>query len=201
MTTDLILLGILHSGEFYGYEIMKIIKSVMLQITDVTTGTLYYKLKGLEKKGLVTHSEEKDGKRPVRLRYSITREGREAFRKMAQDHIHQAGRPYWPVMPSLFFINLLDPDASILAIRERITRLERELAKLEKLHNQLKQNDFPFQADLIVQHGMKHIRTDIDILNRFDEKLSDPDLKKFDSAGLKERLQQYIDIVPDLERL
>ena len=201
MSTDLILLGILHSGEHYGYEIMKIIKSIMLEITDVTTGTLYYKLKGLEKRGLVTHFEEQDGRRPIRQRYSITGKGREVFQEMALRHIVQAGRPYWPVMPSLFFINLLDPTTSILAIKDRISRLEAELTRLGELSEHLKQNDFPFQADLIVQHGMEHIRVDIAVLKRFIKKLSDPDIGKSDSTGLKERLQQYMDIMPDLERV
>jgi len=201
MSTDLILLGILHSGEHYGYEIMKIIKSIMLEITDVTTGTLYYKLKGLEKKGLVTHLEEQDGKRPVRLRYSITGKGRELFKEMALNNIVQAGRPYWPVMPSLFFINLLDPETSILAIGDRISRLETELTRLGALSDHLKQKDFPFQADLIVQHGMEHIRIDIAVLRRFIKKLSDPDIRKFDSRSFKEQLQHYMKIVPDLERV
>jgi DNA-binding PadR family transcriptional regulator len=201
MSTDLILLGILHSGEYYGYEIMKIIKSVMVQITDITTGTLYYKLKGLEKRGLIIHTEEQDGRRPVRFRYSITPEGRETFQRMAQDHIAHAGRPYWPVMSSLFFINLLDPDESIRAIRDRIERMEAELARLDKLRTYLQQGSYPFQANLIVQHGIEHIRADIGILKRFIENLSDPDLKLFDTTRMKERLQQYMDIMPDLERV
>ena len=195
MPTDLVLLGILHSGEFYGYEIMKIMKSVMVQITDITIGTLYYKLKGLEKRGLVTHLEEQNGKRPVRFRYSITSEGRETFRRIALDHIVQAGRPYWPVMPSLFFVNLLDQDDSNLAIRERISRLETELSRLGKLRDHLKQGDYPFQADLIVQHGMQHIKTDIDILHRFIDGLADPDLKKFDAARTKAQWKRFMDSV------
>lgn len=200
MPTDLILLGILHSGEYYGYEIMKIIKSVMVQITDITTGTLYYKLKGLEKRGLVIHNEEQDGRRPVRFRYSITPEGRETFRQMAQDHIAHAGRPYWPVMSSLFFINLLDPDESIRAIRDRIKRLEAELARLGRLRSYIQQGSYPFQANLIVQHGMEHIRTDVGILERFIDNLSDPDLEKIDSVRSKKLLERYLDDMPDQER-
>jgi DNA-binding PadR family transcriptional regulator len=201
MPTDLVLLGLLHIDEFYGYELIKIIKTVMLQITDITTGTLYYKLKGLEKRGLVSHLEEQDGRRPVRFRYSITPEGREAFQHMSQENILQAGRPYWPIMPSLFFINLLDPDESRRALKKRIERLEAELSRLENLKDHIHRAGGAFQADLIVQHGMEHIRIDIDILNRFIDGLADSDLNKFDADRLKERLQHYMEIMPDLERV
>lgn len=201
MSTDLVLLGLLHIDEFYGYELIKIIKSVMLQITDITTGTLYYKLKGLEKKGLVSHTEEQDGRRPVRFRYSITQEGREVFRRMAQENISRAGRPYWPVMPSLFFINLLDPDESRGAIKNRIDHLEAELNRLVKLKEHIQRSNAPFQASLIVQHGIDHIRVDIDILNRFLDGLADPDPERFDAASFKKRLEQYLNIMPDLERV
>lgn len=196
MSTDLVLLGLLYIDDFYGYEIMKIIKSVMLQITDITTGTLYYKLKGLEKKGLVSHLQEQEGKRPVRLRYSITPEGREEFKRMAQENINRAGRPYWPVMPSLFFINLLDPDESSKAISNRIDRMETELGRLAELKDQIEKSRGPFQARLIVQHGIEHIRIDIEILHRFLDSLADPNLDRFDAASFKKRLEHYLNIMP-----
>jgi DNA-binding PadR family transcriptional regulator len=201
MPTDLVLLGLLYIDDFYGYEIMKIIKTVMLQITDITTGTLYYKLKGLEKRGLVSHLEEQDGRRPVRFRYSITAQGREEFKRMAQENINRAGRPYWPVMPSLFFINLLDRDESSKAIRKRIERLEAESDRLTRLRKEIRQLGGPFQADLIVGHGLEHIRVDIDILKRFLDGLADADQETLGLARLRERLQHYMEIMPDLEKV
>jgi hypothetical protein len=112
---------------------------------------------------------------------------------MAQDHIIQAGRPYWPVMPSLFFINLLDTNSSCMALRERISHLEAENIRLGKLRDYLKQEDYPFQADLIVQHGMEHVRTDIKILKLFIKKLCDPDLKKLDEAKAKIHFERFMD--------
>jgi len=200
MSTDIILLGILHTGEYYGYEIIKIIKSVMLEIADITTGTLYYKLKGLEKNGLVTHTEEQDGKRPVRMRYSITDKGREAFREMAQDNIIKAGRAYWPVMPSLFFINLLDTSASCEALRERKDRLEAEITRLEKLSSYLQLEEYPFQAELIVQHGIWHIRADINTIELFIKHLCDPNLKKMDDANAKKLFERFMTKVSSREQ-
>jgi DNA-binding PadR family transcriptional regulator len=51
MEIDIVLLGILSGGGFIGCQVTKIIKSVMADIADVTTGNLYYNLKGLEGKG------------------------------------------------------------------------------------------------------------------------------------------------------
>ena len=200
MPTDLVLLGLLHIDDFYGYEIMKIIKTVMLQITDITTGTLYYKLKGLEKKGLVSHFKEQDGRRPVRYRYSITPRGREEFRRAAQENLDSAGRPYWPIMPSLFFIKLLDPDMSRIAINKHIERLEAQILKLEKISGILRENRAPLQGRLIVEHGVEHIKVDIDILKRFSDSLEDRDTAEFDFASLKERLRRYMVTMPDLGR-
>ncbi len=165
METDIILLGILYDDDFYGYEIMKIVKRVMVHISRISTGTLYYKLKNLEKKGLIVSREEQEGNRPKRYRYSIKEKGQKTFLKLAIENITRSHRAYWPLMPSIFFSHLLPVQAVTDSLRERAMKKTLELEMLRETHKHVLKNPYPFHAAMIMKHGIMHIEIDIAWLN------------------------------------
>ncbi len=165
METDIILLGILYDDDFCGYEIMKIVKKVMVHISQISTGTLYYKLKNLEKKGLVVSREEQEGNRPKRYRYSITDAGRETFLRLAIENITKSQRAYWPLMPSIFFSHLLPIQEVAVSLRERTRKMALELEFLKETHRYVLKNPYPFHTAMIMKHGIMHLETDIAWLN------------------------------------
>src|SRR5215468_5816111 len=55
MKAELLILGVLHRGNFHPYEIKRRLENAMIECyTDVDVGTLYYAIRQLEKKGLIT---------------------------------------------------------------------------------------------------------------------------------------------------
>src|SRR5215831_7683530 len=54
MKAELLILGVLHRGNFHPYEIRRRLKNAMVECyTDVDVGTLYYAIRQLEKTGLI----------------------------------------------------------------------------------------------------------------------------------------------------
>lgn len=167
MEIDIILLGILSGGDFFGYEIMKIIKAVMADIAAVTTGTLYYKLKKLEGKGLLSSTREREGLRPTRQRYAITDRGRRAFLEMAMTNITTERRPYWPHLSSLFFVQYLPARKAAEAVRRRAGDLRKILRRVNTTRSDMADRGYPFHALLLVEHGQRHLEVDISWLENF----------------------------------
>lgn len=171
MKVDIVLLGILSGGDFFGYEIIKIIKSVMVDIANVTTGTLYYKLKGLERKGYLSSAREREGRRPQRLRYSLTDSGRRAFQALALENIDGESRPYWNYLSSLFFVQYLPADDTREALLRKKNKHETTLRRLLATRKKMKDRGYPFHALMLLDHGLRHLRVDIAWLEEFAGRL------------------------------
>lgn len=196
MEIDIILLGILSGGDFFGYELMKIIRAVMSDIAEVTTGTLYYKLKGLEKKGFLSSSSEQEGLRPRRLRYSITAEGKEEFLRLAMVNITAGGRPYWPYLSSLFFVQYLPEEEVLRAVKGRIAFLEKVLARVRAAKKVMKAQNYPFHALLLADHGLSHLEVDISWLRTFARTLKKNAASLADHEYSREAWERHMESVP-----
>ena len=171
MEIDIILLGILSGGDFFGYELMKIIKSVMGDIASVTTGTLYYKLKNHEKSGHLRSVKEREGLRPQRIRYTITARGRKKFRALAMEIISSQKRPYWPYLASIFFVQHLPAAEVCAALRRKREDLLRTRERLTATQSVLDKNIYPFHTSMLVEHGLRHLDVDIAWIGEFADRL------------------------------
>ncbi|HYX46091.1 MAG TPA: helix-turn-helix transcriptional regulator, partial [Sphingomicrobium sp.] len=83
MNARLLVLGVLHRGDFHPYEIKRRLEAAMVECyIDVEVGTLYYAVRQLEKEKLIKAiAEERVARGGVRTIYSITDAGRSGFRK------------------------------------------------------------------------------------------------------------------------
>ncbi len=196
METDIILLGILYDDDFYGYEIMKIVKKVMVHISQISTGTLYYKLKNLEKNGLVVSQEEQEGNRPKRYRYSITDAGRKTFLELAIENITKSHRAYWPLMPSIFFSHLLPIQEVTDSLRERAGKKALELEILKETHRYILKNPYPFHTVMITKHGIMHLETDIAWLNELADLMESQGQDIEDISITRREWEAYLGAAP-----
>ncbi len=198
METDIVLLGILYDDDFYGYEIMKIVKKVMVHISRISTGTLYYKLKNLEKKGLIISREEQEGNRPKRYRYSITNAGRETFLRLAIENITKSQRAYWPLMPSIFFSHLLPIQEMADSLRERAGKMALELEFLKETHRYVLKNPYPFHSAMIMKHGIMHLETDIAWLNELADLMENQGLDLENLHITRKEWENFLEEAPAL---
>ena len=74
----LLILGVLHRGNFHPYEIKRRLENAMIECyTDVDVGTLYYAIRQLEKNRLITAvRKERVTRGGVRTVYGISSGGK-----------------------------------------------------------------------------------------------------------------------------
>src|SRR5215831_11345533 len=100
MNARLLVLGVLHRGDFHPYEIKRRLEAAMVECyVDVDVGTLYYAVRQLEKDGLITAiAEERVARGGMRTIYRITDKGRAEFR----DRLHRQLDAEGPVNQTLY---------------------------------------------------------------------------------------------------
>ena len=83
MNARLLVLGVLHRGDFHPYEIKRRLEAAMVECyIDVDVGTLYYAVRQLEKERFIAAvAEERVPRGGVRTTYRITPEGRAERRR------------------------------------------------------------------------------------------------------------------------
>ncbi len=83
--TDTIILGLLISGDKYGYEITKLVSERSDHLYELKEATMYSSLKRMEKDGHITSywgNETQGGRRRY---YRITHSGRELYKRNKQN--------------------------------------------------------------------------------------------------------------------
>src|SRR5437016_9107194 len=119
MNARLLILGVLHRGDFHPYEIRRRLQAAMVECyIDVDTGTLYYAVRQLQKEGLITAvAEERVARGGVRTIYSITPKGRAEFRQGLHRQLEAEGPVSQTLYGALLFLHLADPEVVKDAIR------------------------------------------------------------------------------------
>jgi DNA-binding PadR family transcriptional regulator len=132
MEARLLILGVLHRGDFHPYEIKRRLQAAMVECyIEVDVGTLYYAVRKLEKDGLIEAvAQERVPRGGMRTIYRITPQGRAEFR----DGLHRQFEAEGPVPQTLYgallFLHLADAEIVKHALRARIARLDELIAKL-----------------------------------------------------------------------
>jgi len=80
---EMALLGFLVEGQKYGYELFKEISDPMGigSVWRVKIGKMYSMLKRLESQGFISATSKKDGNRPQKNMFSLTKKGKDMFKK------------------------------------------------------------------------------------------------------------------------
>jgi DNA-binding PadR family transcriptional regulator len=139
MNARLLILGVLHRGDFHPYEIKRRLERAMVECyTDVDVGTLYYAVRQLDKEGLIEAvAEERVARGGVRTIYRITAEGRTEFRKGLHRQFDVEGPVSQTLYGALLFLHLADPGVVEDALRRRIARLDDLIEKLKPIRQEL----------------------------------------------------------------
>jgi DNA-binding PadR family transcriptional regulator len=138
MKASLLILGVLHRGDFHPYEIKRRLEAAMVDCyIDVDVGTLYYAIRQLDKEGLISAvSQERVARGGMRTIYRITDKGRANFKELLHAQFEQDGPVYQTLYGALLFLHLCDLDIVEPLVRRRIARLDETIAKLEPIKKQ-----------------------------------------------------------------
>ncbi len=139
MKARLLILGVLHRGNFHPYEIKRRLKNAMVECySDIDVGTLYYAIRQLAEEGLISAvSRERVTRGGTRTIYRITRSGKAEFRALLHRQFEQEGPVSQTLYGALLFLHLSDPAVVADLIRRRIAHLDGLIAKLGPIKKDL----------------------------------------------------------------
>ncbi|HLI17582.1 MAG TPA: PadR family transcriptional regulator [Rhodanobacteraceae bacterium] len=161
MKAKLLILGVLHRGNFHPYEIKRRLQNAMVECyTDVDVGTLYYAIRQLEKEGLISAvSRERVVRGGMRTVYKITSKGKSEFRDLLHRQFEEEGPVSQTLYGSLLFLHLSDPAVVEDLVRKRIARLDELIAKLDSIGGKFRP---------VLSTGGEHLLRHIDKQRRLD---------------------------------
>lgn len=154
MKTSLLILGVLHRGDFHPYEIKRRIKSALIECySDIDTGTLYYAVRQLEKEELISPVRtERVVRGGVRTVYAITVEGRRRFQDLLYEQFEVEGPVAQTLYGALLFLHLCDHTRVRALVAAKLARAEELIAKLKPLRK-----EFADRLSTGGEHLLRHI--------------------------------------------
>ena len=179
MNARLLILGVLHRGDFHPYEIKRRLEAAMVECyIDVDVGTLYYAVRQLEKEQLIEAvAQERVARGGVRTIYSITDKGRAEFRNRLHRQLEMEGPVGQTLYGALLFLHLADPKTVKQALRRRIARLHDLIAKLDPIRDEL---------GLRLSTGGEHLLRHIEQQRRLDREWLKSLLADIDASGIRD---------------
>jgi DNA-binding PadR family transcriptional regulator len=133
--TRLLILWLLSEAPGHGYRIKKILDDEGLRFWfPIETGSIYAVLRSLVKGGFVTvEGIEREGQRPERTRYAITRDGREHLAELLARAWRELRSPADPFQLALAARSELTEAEVERLLGERIDALRDRIADLDQL--------------------------------------------------------------------
>ena len=161
MKARLLILGVLHRGDFHPYEIKRRLENAMVECyIDVDVGTLYYAIGQLEKADLISPvSHERVARGGMRTVYRITAKGKAECQSLLHRQFEEEGPVSQTLYGALLFLHLSDLTVVEDLIRRRIARLDEHIAKLGPIRKELAP---------VISTGGEHLIRHLDKQRRLD---------------------------------
>jgi DNA-binding PadR family transcriptional regulator len=163
MKAELVILGVLHRGNFHPYEIKRRLLNAMVQCyTDVDVGTLYYAIRQLAKTRLITAvSRERVARGGMRTVYAITPKGKDRFQELLNECFAAPGAVSETLYGAMLFLHLADLRLVADLLAARIKLQADAIIKVQEVRGQL--------APLLSSGGL-HLLNHLDAQRRLDQK-------------------------------
>ncbi|HEX3665998.1 MAG TPA: PadR family transcriptional regulator [Rhizomicrobium sp.] len=186
MKARLLILGVLHRGDFHPYEIKRRLENAMVECyIDVDVGTLYYATRQLEKEGLISAvSQERVARGGMRTVYSVTEQGRLEFRRLLHGQFEQDGPVSQTLYGALLFLHLCDLAIVEALVRKKIAGLDKQIAKLGPVREKLSEV-LSTGGDYLLRHLDRQRRLDRDWLK---ELLADIEARRVRDVARPDKL-------------
>jgi DNA-binding PadR family transcriptional regulator len=151
-------LGLLSEDPLYGYTIEKKIgERGMRRWTDIGFSSIYYVLKRLERRNLITSSCEQQEDKPARKIYTITEEGREIMQEKVRQLLSRSRRIASPFDLGIANLWLLPPHEVVACLQERTCELDNALDHVRSLRGQHEVDNKPYFVLALTDRAAAHI--------------------------------------------
>ena len=132
MDHTLLVLGLLKLQDMHGYQLGDLIDRRLKYLTDLKKPTLYHLLSKLEADGAVTKSVSRNGNRPERYTYRLTKSGAARFQELLRQNLQDAHAAYFNDDMGLLFLSELPAVEARQFLEQKRARVEEAAAHLQR---------------------------------------------------------------------
>jgi DNA-binding PadR family transcriptional regulator len=163
MKAELLILGVLHRGNFHPYEIKRRLQNAMVECyTDVDVGTLYYAIRQLEKNGLIAAvRQERVARGGMRTVYGISASGKRRFQQLLNEQFAAQGPVAQTLYGPMLFLQFSNLPLIADMLRTRILRETESIRELAQIRKQI---------GSIAATGALHLMKHLELQHRLDRK-------------------------------
>jgi DNA-binding PadR family transcriptional regulator len=163
MKAELLILGVLHRGNFHPYEIKRRLRNAMVECyTDVDVGTLYYAIRQLAKNRFIAAvRRERVARGGVRTVYGISASGKRRFQQLLNEQFAAEGSVAQTLYAPMLFLQLSNLHLIADLLRTRITRETQAIREIAEIRKQM--------APMLSTGGL-HLLKHLDLQHRLDQK-------------------------------
>lgn len=160
---------LLRYGPQHGYSLKQIVEEQIAAFNKIKLPTLYYHLEKLHSGGYISVSQERDGNRPEKSIYTITKEGEAHFERLLRKQLTAPYETEFYIDGALYFSDHLDKDELTNEITKRIAPL---VAHIQKLSSHCEQfiasipGHSQLSAKSIFNHHLAHLRAELEWLEQ-----------------------------------
>ena len=163
MKAELLILGVLHRGNFHPYEVKRRLRNAMVECyTDVDVGTLYYAIRQLAKnRFIVAVRRERVARGGVRTVYGISASGKHRFQQLLSEQFAAEGSVAKTLYAPMLFLQFSNLHLIADLLRTRIARETQAIREIAEIRKQL--------APMLSTGGL-HLLKHLDLQHRLDQK-------------------------------
>ena len=160
---ELLLLGLLTWESMHGYRLHEFLEHRLHFVTNLKRATAYRLLETLRRRGLVDGETEREGRRPERLVYRLTSDGRKRFETLLRAQISQSHSAVDPSNVALLFLDALPPAERVVGLSERRRHVEDDRQSLDAL---IQAHPASSPARLVLERELIHHDAEMQWLDR-----------------------------------
>jgi len=181
---EAVVLGIVNEQYGYGYEIEKVIKERNIrEWTEIAFSSIYYVLKRLEERGLITSSTEAAAGRPTRRVYTITHSGRDALKAKITDALSRKAEAQSPFDLGIGFMGVVPIPDVVDCLGGYIGSIEGSRSRLEERLRRIEDVGWPFYIRALATRHIAMLDAEREWVQGFIAELEDYCASE---AGVKE---------------
>ena len=157
MDHTLLVLGLLKLQDMHGYQLSDLIDRRLKYLTDLKKPTLYHLLSKLEADGDVTKSVSREGNRPERYTYRLTKSGTARFQRLLRRNLQDVYAAYFNDDIGLLFLSELPAADARAFLEQKRAGVDERIAHL---HAALAQHTPNTPAYYTLRHHALHLQTE-----------------------------------------
>jgi DNA-binding PadR family transcriptional regulator len=155
------LLGLLCERPMYAYEIEKIIEERNMRYwTEISFSTLYYELKKLEEKQLVTSKTKLSEKNVAKKIYTITSQGIKVMKEKVKKLLSEIEKKTWQIDLGMANICMINKKETIESFTKYIISIDKYIKIYKELLDFLKKNKYPDSDLALAERPIMHLKVE-----------------------------------------